>query len=388
MIEKNIQTRIQNKIDTSENWEKATSFVPKKGEIILYSDLKKYKVGDGSTLLKDLEFFISIDFPVDSVNGKTGSVQLSASDVGARPNTWTPTASDVGATPASHATDKNNPHGVTKSQVGLGNVDNTSDANKPVSTAQATAIADAKSAGTTAQTNLNSHTSNKSNPHGVTAAQVGARPNTWMPSASDVGAAPTSHKHSADNIEGGTLSTNVLPVVPVEKGGTGTTSLPSFRHELFPQYGQTSYIATFGQDYNDGGFVTPDQLRNAMGALSNNGFSTHSTVLEAAMAMPKQGGSFFAVNGSSLFNAEDTAFPGDEVTYLMLTDESSGAARKTIVAISYAGGKTVKYRRIWSGGWRSDWQNIVSSADIGGVTEEQVTTMINNALGVIENGAY
>lgn len=41
---------------------------------------------------------------------------------------------------------------------------------------------------------LDNHASNKSNPHGVTAAQVGARPNTWMPSASDVGAVPTSRK--------------------------------------------------------------------------------------------------------------------------------------------------------------------------------------------------
>lgn len=41
---------------------------------------------------------------------------------------------------------------LAKGDVGLGNVDNTSDANKPVSTAQATAIADAKKAGTDAQT--------------------------------------------------------------------------------------------------------------------------------------------------------------------------------------------------------------------------------------------
>ena len=41
---------------------------------------------------------------------------------------------------ATHVSDTNNPHGVTKAQVGLGNVDNTSDANKPVSTAQQTAI--------------------------------------------------------------------------------------------------------------------------------------------------------------------------------------------------------------------------------------------------------
>lgn len=40
----------------------------------------------------------------------------------------------------SHVNDLNNPHQVTKAQVGLGNVDNTADANKPVSTAQQTAI--------------------------------------------------------------------------------------------------------------------------------------------------------------------------------------------------------------------------------------------------------
>jgi hypothetical protein len=40
-----------------------------------------------------------------------------------------------------HTNATNNPHSVTKAQVGLGNVDNTADANKPVSTAQAAAIA-------------------------------------------------------------------------------------------------------------------------------------------------------------------------------------------------------------------------------------------------------
>lgn len=39
-----------------------------------------------------------------------------------------------------HIDDKNNPHEVTKVQVGLGNVDNTSDLNKPISTATQTAL--------------------------------------------------------------------------------------------------------------------------------------------------------------------------------------------------------------------------------------------------------
>ena len=47
---------------------------------------------------------------------------------------------NVKQAPYTHVTDKSNPHGVTKAQVGLGSVDDTSDIDKPVSTAQQTAI--------------------------------------------------------------------------------------------------------------------------------------------------------------------------------------------------------------------------------------------------------
>lgn len=86
------------------------------------------------------------------------------------------TGSDVTALVSkvnNHIANKSNPHTVTKTQVELGNVNNTSDADKPVSTAQATAIADAKAAGTTAQTSINSHAGRKDNPHTVTRAQLG-----------------------------------------------------------------------------------------------------------------------------------------------------------------------------------------------------------------------
>jgi len=50
------------------------------------------------------------------------------------------TSAQVSSSVNAHANLTNNPHSVTKSQVGLGNVDNTSDANKPVSTATQTAL--------------------------------------------------------------------------------------------------------------------------------------------------------------------------------------------------------------------------------------------------------
>lgn len=52
-----------------------------------------------------------------------------------------------------HIADTENPHEVTKAQVGLGNVDNTSDLDKPVSTAQQEAL-DLKQDVLTAGTNM------------------------------------------------------------------------------------------------------------------------------------------------------------------------------------------------------------------------------------------
>lgn len=64
MAEKNFNTRMQQKIDTTENWDKAINFVPKKGEIIVYSDgggtgVPKMKVGDGTTKVGSLKFIES-----------------------------------------------------------------------------------------------------------------------------------------------------------------------------------------------------------------------------------------------------------------------------------------------------------------------------------------
>ncbi|HMT13143.1 MAG TPA: hypothetical protein PKE19_00195 [Aestuariivirga sp.] len=71
------------------------------------------------------------------------SAHVSAPD----PHSQYLTETDAAATYATaaalslHAGSTSNPHSVTKAQVGLGNVDNTADADKPVSTAAATALA-------------------------------------------------------------------------------------------------------------------------------------------------------------------------------------------------------------------------------------------------------
>ena len=61
MSDKILQTRIKQKIDTKANWDKAVNFVPLKGEIIVYSDLNKIKVGDGAKKVSELPFLADSD---------------------------------------------------------------------------------------------------------------------------------------------------------------------------------------------------------------------------------------------------------------------------------------------------------------------------------------
>ena len=61
MAEKQFNGRIIQKHDSEANWEKATNFIPKAGEIIIYDadEIHHYcriKIGDGNTLINNLPF--------------------------------------------------------------------------------------------------------------------------------------------------------------------------------------------------------------------------------------------------------------------------------------------------------------------------------------------
>lgn len=92
---------------------------------------------------------------VASVNTRTGAIVLTSADVGlgsanntadaskpvstAQAAADTVVAANASAALSGHTANVTNPHGTTAAQVGLGNVTNTDDASKPVSTAQAAA---------------------------------------------------------------------------------------------------------------------------------------------------------------------------------------------------------------------------------------------------------
>lgn len=73
MSEKNIKSRIIHKHGVEADWLKATNFIPKQGEIIIYDKDSTYpyervKVGDGVTVVSSLPFIG--DNKVDKVSGK------------------------------------------------------------------------------------------------------------------------------------------------------------------------------------------------------------------------------------------------------------------------------------------------------------------------------
>lgn len=98
------------------------------------------------------------------------------------------------------------------------------------------------------QKNLDAHTGNRSNPHGVTASQVGARADTWVPSWGEVSGKPgtfppSGHNHDASNIVSG--------ILPVGRGGTGVTSLSALAAQLAANGGCRIATGSYVGDGND-----------------------------------------------------------------------------------------------------------------------------------------
>lgn len=117
-----------------------------------------------------------------------------------------------------HTGDSKNPHGVTAEQLGLGNVNNTADSEKHVAYASRAGEADKVKSSVTIRFNGGrTEGSDMWTFNGSTSRSVNITP-------AKIGAAEEEHTHSASDINSGTFATDRLPTVPVSKGGTGATT--------------------------------------------------------------------------------------------------------------------------------------------------------------------
>jgi hypothetical protein len=262
--------------------------------------------------------------PVSSVNGKTGAVVLVASDVGAYPNTnpsgfitaaQAPVQSVNGQTGtvsipvfsgdyndltnkpslAAVATsgdyndlinkptiptvitnhsgltldDGTNPHGTTKTDVGLGNVDNTSDLNKPVSTATQTAL-DGK-VDKVAGKGLSDENYTLTEKQKLAGIEAGAQVNTVTSVNSQTGAVvipvfsgdynDLTNKPTIPTLtsqltnDSGFITTSGAPVQSVN-GQTGAVVIPVFSGDYNDLTNKPTIPTLTSQLTNDSGFIT------------------------------------------------------------------------------------------------------------------------------------
>ena len=132
------------------------------GEIGYESDTNKFKIGDGVNHWVTLPYFVDLNSMIAGAPGLLNSIDELAAALGDDPAFFTTVATNL----TNHQNDTTSIHGIAdtsllvtttgtqtltnktitapaglvKGDVGLGNVDNTSDANKPVSTATQTAL--------------------------------------------------------------------------------------------------------------------------------------------------------------------------------------------------------------------------------------------------------
>ncbi len=158
---------MQQRRGTAATWTSANPILGV-GEIGYETDTNKFKIGDGSNRWVNLNYFVDANSILDGAPGMLNTLNELAEALGDDPAFFTTVATNL----ANHEADATNVHGIentanlvtlagtqtltnktltsplittptgiVKADVGLGNVDNTSDVNKPVSTAQAAADA-------------------------------------------------------------------------------------------------------------------------------------------------------------------------------------------------------------------------------------------------------
>ena len=122
-----VKTRIFNKHDTTANWNARSTFIPKAGEIIIYTDIHKVKIGDGTSTISSLPF----------IDDKDLSNYVTESELAATISETVSTLSkSIGLVEdeiTTHTSNTSNPHNVTKLQIGLGSVINAGQTATPAS---------------------------------------------------------------------------------------------------------------------------------------------------------------------------------------------------------------------------------------------------------------
>lgn len=233
-----------------------------------------------------------------------------------------------------HKTDKTNPHGVTKAQVGLGNVPNVSTNDQtptytvPASNAGLVSGEKLETAfGKIARAvaSLIAHIANKSNPHGVTKAQVGlgnvdntSDVNKPISSATQTalnGKSDKAHKHKTADIS------DMPSALPADGGNADTVG---------------------GKHASD--FAASNHTHTAadIGAAASSHTHTKSQITDFPASLPANGGNSATVNGHTVASDVPTNAKFTDTQYSPFAKSGTGAKAGLVPAPSTTAG-TSKY---------------------------------------------
>ena len=236
MSEKNLKARIVHKHDTEANWLKATNFIPKQGEIIIYDiddnyNYERVKVGDGKTVVSALPFIESSKAEI--ADRATEADHATSADTATNANhaVSADTATNADTVGGKSASDFALAADLDTLETLVGDTSVSSQISAAVSPINTIIYQDSDD-----HINIDRVSEDYMNSN----VKITGRDIIFTDYAMDEypiidtlnNKVDKGHKHAATDITSGTLDTSRLPVVPIKKGGTGVTTLDELKANL------------------------------------------------------------------------------------------------------------------------------------------------------------
>lgn len=299
-------------------------------------------------------------------------------------------SSESGAGLAAHIADTDNPHEVTKAQVGLPNVDNTSDANKPVSTATQTALdqkANITDLGTAAAADITDFATAAQGVKADTAVQPADI--TDFETTAELNARDTANRSRSNHT--GTQSADTIVDGSANKVYTASEKTKLAGIEAGAEVNNISDVNA--TDLTDGGDSTlhihsADRARaNHTGTQPASTISDFNTAADARITAQKG-----TANGLATLGA-DSKIPTSQLPAITITSTSVVASQAAQLALTAQEGDVAVRSDLnksyvhngGTAGTMADWQELLTPTDtilsVNGQTGAVVLTTSNIAEG-------